>query len=488
MQTYNRGVTLTLRALLDSPALGLQLRGAATGTLETSIDWAAATELENPQPFLSGGELLLTSGARLKTATAQRTFIRAAKRAGAVGVGFGVGFEFATVPDSMIAEANRWDLPIVEVPFQTPFLAIVKRVTQAHNAHHVAQLQKLLAQHQSLAHALLASNSRGSSGLEPMLRLLASMTGTDIVLKQHGLTLFTSTADPVLSSDAWTAVPVPAGTNDAAALWLRKPLAEQRIVDYARNLLSLELVNQATRRSEARVASGRLFGEVVSPTLPRDELTEKLRSLGLEPDAPLTVLYARATIHNGSRAAALPLPDSLEAAAVTCLYEDGLVLVASWDAKGALRAANTLNAYLSGAGVPNTVGVGGGYVGAQGMRWSYVEAKEASAKALPVNKSEALSLTSLLLASQDVPLAELAQETLAPLFDFDAAHSADLVYTLRSYLNANGSLAAVATQLNVHRNTVRYRLAQVFELTGLDPAFTADRVQLWLALSVSELR
>jgi purine catabolism regulator len=48
-------------------------------------------------------------------------------------------------------------------------------------------------------------------------------------------------------------------------------------------------------------------------------------------------------------------------------------------------------------------------------------------------------------------------------------------------------VAAVAEALTLHRNTVRYRLAQITELTGYDPAQTQDRVQLWLALAVQRL-
>ena len=45
----------------------------------------------------------------------------------------------------------------------------------------------------------------------------------------------------------------------------------------------------------------------------------------------------------------------------------------------------------------------------------------------------------------------------------------------------------MAEALTLHRNTVRYRLAQITELTGYDPAQTSDRVQLWLALAVQRL-
>ena len=84
-------------------------------------------------------------------------------------------------------------------------------------------------------------------------------------------------------------------------------------------------------------------------------------------------------------------------------------------------------------------------------------------------------------------LADMASESLNPLRAFDVAHGAELMATLESYLGNNGSVAAVAEELTLHRNTVRYRLAQITELTGYDPAQTADRVQLWLALAVQRL-
>ena len=49
------------------------------------------------------------------------------------------------------------------------------------------------------------------------------------------------------------------------------------------------------------------------------------------------------------------------------------------------------------------------------------------------------------------------------------------------------ALAAVAAALDLHRNTIRYRLQQVVTLTGYDPAVTADRVHLYLALRVRAL-
>jgi purine catabolism regulator len=60
--------------------------------------------------------------------------------------------------------------------------------------------------------------------------------------------------------------------------------------------------------------------------------------------------------------------------------------------------------------------------------------------------------------------------------------------TLRTYLELDGSVGAVADRMGLHRNTVRYRLQQVSDLSGYDPSNTADRVQLWLALAARDIQ
>lgn len=138
-----------------------------------------------------------------------------------------------------------------------------------------------------------------------------------------------------------------------------------------------------------------------------------------------------------------------------------------------------------GRGSGARVGIGGWYTGVTGLRWSYYEAHEAMTRGPGVNERAQMSLSGLLLASEDVPLRDLAADVLRPLRDFDTAHSGALIQTLRAYLDANGSVAKVAEQLIVHRNTVRYRLEQIERLTGQSLASTAARVQFWLALSAA---
>lgn len=472
-------MAISLAALVGVDSLKLTNVGAAKSTLNQDISWVAVTELEDPQRFLDGGELVLTTGLRLRSAPEQRRFARQVQRAGAVGIGFGTGLSHEAVPDALLAEANRWGLPVVQVPYETPFIAIGKLVADAHSADHYTKLERLIAGHQVLAKALLTGG-----GVAELLKHLGGMLRTDIALSQFTAQLYNSTNTPP-TADLWSAYPIPTGRRDACTLWVRQPFEDNGIIGYAQNLISVELNNMVKQRQAQRALCGQVLEDVIQGSLETSEAQRRLASVGVNSTRKNVVLLASSEAHHKALVRSA-VPPELDKAVAAVVGRD-LMLVINDDGGTAPALARRLSTHLAEAGIHATIGIGGAYTKPNGLRWSYFEARDAVSHGLPVNEPERLSLTSLLLASEDVPLADMAHEALHPLRSFDAAHGAELMATLESYLTNNGSVAAVAEDLTLHRNTVRYRLGQITELTGYDPALTSDRVQLWLALSVSRL-
>ncbi|TMR11719.1 PucR family transcriptional regulator, partial [Nonomuraea zeae] len=72
---------------------------------------------------------------------------------------------------------------------------------------------------------------------------------------------------------------------------------------------------------------------------------------------------------------------------------------------------------------------------------------------------------------------------LAPLTRYGS--KADLVESLRAYLESNGHWDAAAQRLGVHRHTLRYRMKRVTELLGRDLDDPGVRAELWLALEAA---
>jgi sugar diacid utilization regulator len=77
---------------------------------------------------------------------------------------------------------------------------------------------------------------------------------------------------------------------------------------------------------------------------------------------------------------------------------------------------------------------------------------------------------------------------LGPLIDYDAARSAQLVSTLTSYLRSGGSLNATASELFIHRSTVKYRLERIRAISKHDLADPETQFSLQLATYALEIR
>jgi PucR C-terminal helix-turn-helix domain/GGDEF-like domain len=93
-------------------------------------------------------------------------------------------------------------------------------------------------------------------------------------------------------------------------------------------------------------------------------------------------------------------------------------------------------------------------------------------------------LATLLLAADRALAADLAASRLAPLAQLADGPRARLTETLRAWLDRPGQVQAVAAELGVHPQTVRYRLRQLRELFGTRLEDPEARFELSLALRV----
>src|SRR5687768_14817143 len=141
----------SLSDLLELPGLGLTVV-AGKENLDRPVRWAHVSELQDPTPWLKGGELLLTTGMGLKGSPAlQRSYIRRCVKAGLAGIGFGVGFDFDEVPPAIVRAAEREGFPILEVPYPVPFIAVVEAVFSALSEDRLREAQYSVEVHDHLA-------------------------------------------------------------------------------------------------------------------------------------------------------------------------------------------------------------------------------------------------------------------------------------------------------------------------------------------------
>jgi hypothetical protein len=93
----------------------------------------------------------------------------------------------------------------------------------------------------------------------------------------------------------------------------------------------------------------------------------------------------------------------------------------------------------------------------------------------------------ILLASAPDAAGAVAHAILGPVLDLPAAERDTLLGTLRTWFEEQGATSAAATRMFVHRNTVRYRLRRVEELTGRSLTQPIGVAELHLALEAARI-
>ena len=169
-------------------------------------------------------------------------------------------------------------------------------------------------------------------------------------------------------------------------------------------------------------------------------------------------LQVQVTAVDGAVAALVEVPDAEESEAFA--YDNREVFES---VRGAMRHSDQLVA-----------GVSGVHRGRDGYRNAHREAKQvvecirrfSPAGGPALFSADELGVGSLLLSSSDGDAVGLfADETVGELV---REHSkADLLTTLVSFFDNMGSIRGSAAALDVHENTIRYRLSRIEELTGL---------------------
>jgi hypothetical protein len=137
------------------------------------------------------------------------------------------------------------------------------------------------------------------------------------------------------------------------------------------------------------------------------------------------------------------------------------------------------------------VGIGRRHDGVQGIGRSYAEAQEALDIAISTGVAgRAIGFGDVALdhiVRSSVHSEALLADILTPIREYDQERRANLMATLRAYFDTGFNLTRSAATLNVHPNTVVYRLRRIAELTGRDATDPNDLLLLVLGLKLAEL-
>ena len=507
---YGSGM-ITVGDLLAEPDLRLKVVAGSAGT-EASVRLVHVSELADPTPWLQGGELLLTTGHPLRRGTtAQRAYVRRLVAGGLAGLGGGVGFWYRRSPAAGLDEAEKASFPVFEVPYDVPFIAIL----EAWSAQNLAEQTRLLRRSMSLLQTLIGFVHEGR-GLQAMVAAIASRTGGWVVLcRPAGPVLAAAGALPAPAEEvaaayvdaadagagghfagdadgphgpvAWQVVDV-AGHTEAVVLLgggRRRGEYEALVAAHGTTILGLELAKQAAVADTEQ----RLADDVVRLALggaPDAEVDSRLAGFGIRLDAGATVLVVSDLPVRHARL--LTGPPLARTVALTAGVANAGGSGGSDTVVGVQAVGVTARAIADDVAESTGRRVGLGTTGT--LRQRVAEARYAlgALPERPVADLEDVGTYRLLLGlAEPGALARFASGVLGPLMEHDAAHRADLVTSLQTFLAHNGHWEPAARALCVHRHTLRYRMRQVEELTGRDLSAADDRTELHLALKAHEM-
>src|SRR3954470_14625417 len=160
---------LTVRGLVSE--VGLEL-AAGEEAADAPVRWVHITELPDPTPWLSGGELLLTTGIQLRDEQGQREFVQRLAGHHLAALGFGTGFDHDELPQPLADEAEKLGFPVFEVPYELPFIALTERAFTTLVNEQYDVLQRGIGIHKRLERLVLEGRGPGEG-----VRALAAASG-----------------------------------------------------------------------------------------------------------------------------------------------------------------------------------------------------------------------------------------------------------------------------------------------------------------------
>lgn len=141
-----------------------------------------------------------------------------------------------------------------------------------------------------------------------------------------------------------------------------------------------------------------------------------------------------------------------------------------------------------------SVGVGGLHLGLSGIAKSHQEAQQA----LRVSRlwgnghltfyDELETYQLLLQSTEQLDLSKVSLGALDTLVEYDRRTNSELTKTLEVYLQCNGNITKATKALHIHRNTMKYRLEKIVDLSNIDLDDAEQRFELQLNLKINKMR
>ena len=485
---------------------------------QRKISGVHISELEDPTPYLEGGELLLTTGIPVAGPAAKmEAYIKRLMDRDIAALGLGLGAGVDEVPPGLAELCQAAGLELLLVPAGTPFMNVSRAYWDLVGKEGQADLAASLGTQTALARAAAQPDA-----LPSVIKALAQALGgwaAYLPTDNGAATLWPESNSAILGQLRLEAFRLDMAATHSASTF---QIHGTDVVEYpvlvgrkAAGFLAIGAGRKLTRADRQVIMT-----VCVLLSLKAAQAQEKdamVAALG----SAVTKLFLAGHVEAG-RAQAADLGFAVPAGAVRVLVVRGtkdpwaavrtletrLPEETSWPAAGAAlkhcdlrHAASDLIYWLLDADHASTTGSGnhiGGFGTRSGERPVELpsrndvgEANIAAVLSRPLTLERVYEATgelaTLVRKLEPHQILEVAAGALDPrVQEWVAAlrgyTRADLVATVRAYLQHRGQWEGAARELGVHRNSLRHRMGIAAALLQADPDDPDVAANLWLAL------
>lgn len=276
---------MRLSQALDLAALGEAQLVAGRDGIEREVRWANVVDIPDPLPWVSPGQLLLTTGFSWPAVAAeQRRLVRDLGGRGLAGVALAVPKYLEHFPDAAKEAADTVRLPLLELPWEVTFSTVTKAVNGTIVAEQYEVIEQSIRIHRELTKAAVTAAS-----LQDLLDTLGQLIDREVVFE-----------DPDWQVLAFW--PGGEGSDPVRRATLEQGRSPAQVLAQLDRLGHLDRIRRSS--GPVRIPTDpeiQLLGRVVCPIWLRDELVGTVWIV--EGDQELSDLHLRAAEHTAVVAA-----------------------------------------------------------------------------------------------------------------------------------------------------------------------------------------
>lgn len=489
------GGYLTIADLVAMPHLGLQLVAGKDGA-GGSVLWTHTSELEDPGPWLEGGELLIVNGFGVPADAAGQvdyvTRLAQHRLAGLV-----VSVKAPDLTTEMLAASDDLGFPVLRIPRHVPFIELSYLVANASEQ----SARGRLSRHLRIFETLRFRNSVQTNVVE-VYSQLEQVSG-------YRLALLTPAGHPLMPDWSWVPGDLDLdrlhGPSDLHVIddgYVLPILVDGRVTAYlvgkerpgsvpgglatlqhVGTLAALDALDDQRRREALHREGSALLSRALDADGSPEEFDAAFKAAGIEPASGFRFIAL------GERASAsgeIEVRDWLADRALPhlLLKEDSLLAIVGRERDEELHALSADLGLNVGASPPAHVLEDLPRLRRQAL-WALSIARDEPVAGVAF--AEQQSGLARWISPDVEALRHLATATLEPISRHDAEHGAELVHTLAVFFQHQGRLRSAAAALYVHEHTLSHRLKRIEQLTGRSLKAYRDTFELWLAVEMSYL-